>query len=252
MKPDGKFSPFLERQEDIRRLYLALEQPFATMVGVGVMAGLRPGEVLALEWGDVDIAAKRIIVQRQARNGRVGPPKSGKTRVVPLVEPLAKILMEWRLLTGPTGRLFRPTYRGGGKPDQAPQFINLHTVHTALRAALAKCGLPATLTLYACTRHTFAAQFVLGGGSLSALRELLGHHSATVTERYGRLRSDMLAPASIPTLSIDLSRPEGEVIEMAPHQRQQHGAGGATVGLNRIDEAAKNDISIGTHSVSGA
>jgi len=219
MRPDGHFSPFLESQEAIRRVFLALRQPFATLYAVGVLAGLRPGEVLALEWGDIDLDARRMIVQRQARNGRVGPPKSGKTRLVPIMGPLAKILTEWRLATGGAGQLFRPVAgAGGGRPGAPPRFLNLHTVHTALRAALASCGLPETLTLYACTRHTYAAHFVLGGGSLSALRELLGHHSTAVTERYGRLRSDMLQPSALPTLTVDLSRPGADIIDMAAHR----------------------------------
>jgi integrase len=246
MKPDGQFSPFLERPEDIRRLFLALEQPFGTMYAVGVLAGLRPGEVLALEWGDIDLDARRIVVQRQARNGRVGPPKSGKTRVVPLPDTLAKILAEWRLLTGPTGQLFRPApAKGGGQPGKPARFINLHTVHKALRVALAACELPEALTLYATSRHTFAAHFVLAGGSLSALRDILGHHSATVTERYGRLRADTAWSGALPILTVDLSRPEGEVIDMAT-RRGEIGAGGFKVGSRGVDEAETDDVSTGS------
>jgi integrase len=222
IRPDSPFEPFLERQEDIQRVFLALPQPFATMFAVGVLAGLRPGEVLALEWGDVDLRARRILVQRQARNGRVGPPKSGKARSLPMAESLANVLGEWRLATGGGGQLFRPAYpKRGGHPGAPARFLNLHTVLQALRRALKTCGLPESLTLYGCSRHTYAAHFVLGGGSLSALRELLGHHSASVTERYGRLRSEMLNASALPTLSVDFSRPGAAVIDMAAHRDEK-------------------------------
>jgi len=242
-KPDGAFSPFLERQEDIRRIFLALPLSFATMFGLGVLAGLRPGEVLAIEWGDIDLDARRIVVQRQARHGRVGPPKSGKMRFVPIAEPLAKILTEWRLFTGGSGQLFRPEVpTKGGRKDRPPRFVNLHTVHLALRDALRACELPQTLTLYACTRHSFAAHHVLAGGSLSALRELLGHSSTAITERYGRLRSDMLRPAALPTLSVDLSRPRGDVIDMAARR----GAVDHGVAMEAVDGVVSDGISTGS------
>jgi site-specific recombinase XerD len=55
-----------------------------------------------------------------------------------------------------------------------------------------RCRLPA-LTWYQATRHTFASQFVLAGGSIEKLSKLMGHSSVTTTERYAHLRADLLA-----------------------------------------------------------
>jgi integrase len=239
-KPDGDFAPFLEREEDVRRLFLALAQPFATVFAVGVLAGLRPGEVLALAWPDINLHARRIVVARQVRHGRLGPTKGGKVRIVPIVPQLGKILEEHRLRTGGAGDLFPPAVAGrGGREKSPPRFLGLPSVHQALRDALENVGLPKTLTLYSCTRHSFAARFVLGGGSLSALREILGHHSTAVTERYGRLRSDMLRPEAIPTVTVDLSRSGGEVIDMAIHR----GAAGHAADMEAVDGSAPDVVS---------
>ena len=51
--------------------------------------------------------------------------------------------------------------------------------------------------------------------------------STAVTERYGRLRVDHMAPANLPTLGVDLSAPGGAVIDLAA--RRGPGAAGATV-----------------------
>ena len=143
--------------------------------------------------------------------------------------------------------MFKPdSATKGGRPGHPPRFVNIHTVWKALRDALKRCELPEKLTLYACTRHTYAAQFVLGGGSLSALRELLGHSSTAVTERYGRLRSDMLRPAALPTLSVDLSRPGGEVVHMA--SRRAPGTVGFTMGSAAVDESQTDSISTDNNS----
>jgi integrase len=228
---DPKQTPFLEKQDDIRRVFLALEQPFATFFAIGALAGLRPGEILALEWGDIDLGSRRILVQRQVRHGKVGPTKSGKPRLVPVIEPLAKILAEWKLGTGGEGRVFRPIPRArrtprpsrprtnaSSRPAAKPRFLGPRLIQLKLRAALKECGLPETLTLYECGRHTFGAQHVLGGGSLATLREILGHSTVKVTERYGHLRADLFRPGDLLTLSVDLTRPTGAVIDLASHR----------------------------------
>ena len=50
---------------------------------------LRIGEVIALEWPDLDLVANTITVERQERQGVVGPPKGGKPRTVPMTARLA-------------------------------------------------------------------------------------------------------------------------------------------------------------------
>jgi integrase len=216
---DPRETPFIERQEDVRRVFLALEQPFATVFAIGALAGLRPGEVLALEWGDFDLGMGRLLVQRQVRNGRVGPPKSGKPRLVPLIEPLVKILAEHKLATGGAGKLFPPlNEKRGGTPGRPAQYLSIHLVWRKLRAALKACGLPETMTLYHCTRHTYGAQHVMGGGSLATLREILGHSSVQVTERYGHLNPDHFRREDLLKMRVDFARPGGEVIELPPRR----------------------------------
>ncbi len=43
------------------------------------------------------------------------------------------------------------------------------------------------LTGYQATRHTFASQWVLAGGSIEKLKEIMGHISVIVTEQYAHL-----------------------------------------------------------------
>ncbi len=211
---DPKQTPFIERHGDIARVYAELAQPFATIFAVGALAGLRPGEIIGLDWGDIDLDARRILVQRQVRHGKVGPTKSGKPRLVPIIEALAKILAEWRLATGGDGLLFKPL-----TPWRTPsRYIKDSTVREKLRAAFKRCGLPATMTWYSASRHTYASQHVMGGGSLGTLREILGHSSVTVTERYAHLRPDLFRPEDLLQLSVGMSREGGAVIDIAQHR----------------------------------
>jgi integrase len=50
-------------------------------------SGMRPGELFALEWPDIDFDAMRIHVSRRVYKGRVGLPKSNKVRTIALTPP---------------------------------------------------------------------------------------------------------------------------------------------------------------------
>lgn len=102
---------------------------------------------------------------------------------------------------------------------------------TTCANALRACGLPETLTMYQLGRHTYGAQHVMGGGSLASLREILGHSSVQVTERYGHLRPDLIRPADLLKLDVDLSRPRGEVVQMAAHRPDPRAGGNAVATL---------------------
>ncbi|MBN2574937.1 MAG: site-specific integrase [Deltaproteobacteria bacterium] len=219
---DPRTTPFLERLEDVRRVFLALPDPVNVSFAVGAFAGLRTGEVLGLAWQDIDLEGRRIHVRQQIQDGKVGPLKDSESRVVPLQAALAPILAAYRLATGGEGFLFKPAHgNGGGRPDlgSAPQFMRPQTLHGHLAKALAACGLP-SLTWYESTRHTFASQFVLGGGSLEVLRQVMGHSSVTTTERYSHLKPDLFRESAFEVMKVDLSQPAGAVVSL-PSSRQR-------------------------------
>ena len=110
---DPRETPFLERLSDVQRVFAALPEPIAVAFGIGALAGLRRGEVVGLEWRDIDLAARRMNVRRQVQNGRRARLKDDDNRVVPLQKPRLPILASWKLRTGGEGLLFRPTWCGG-------------------------------------------------------------------------------------------------------------------------------------------
>src|SRR5207245_2300519 len=70
------------------------------IVLLGGEAGLRCGEMIALEWGDVDLGKRQLCVQRSEWRGHVTVPKGGRLRYVPLTIRLAAALREHRHLRG--------------------------------------------------------------------------------------------------------------------------------------------------------
>ena len=53
------------------------------MVLAGGDAGLRLGEIIALEWPDIDLTARRLTVERSDWLGHVTVPKGGRSRQLP-------------------------------------------------------------------------------------------------------------------------------------------------------------------------
>ena len=68
------------------------------IVLLGGEAGLRVGEMMALEWGDVDLVNRQLCIARSDWNGYVTTPKGGRLRHVPLTRRLAAALSAQRHL----------------------------------------------------------------------------------------------------------------------------------------------------------
>ena len=140
---------------------------------------MRTGEIIALRWANVDLEHRRIVLPEQMQDSVVMRPKDKDSRVVPILDNLLPVLSSWRLRSGGEGQVV-PPMRSDGK--------GLHTMRKRLHAAVeainrAGSALP-RMAWYQATRHTFASQCFLVGGSIEKLREAMGRCSVVVTERY--------------------------------------------------------------------
>ncbi len=203
---DPKTTPFLERMEDVRAVFLALPEPLNIAFALGSLAGLRPGEAFALRWEHLDLGTKRI----HLRESVTGTLKDKESRVVPILNALLPILAEWKLKTGGTGLVCPPLRSDGRK-------IYKGTRSKTLRAALKSLGLERKgLGWYEATRHTFASQWVMSGGSIEKLKEILGHYSVVMTERYAHLRPELFTPGDHAVLGQGLLPQVAPVAQIAP------------------------------------
>jgi len=81
-KSSAGFYDFAEYE---RLVESATEEPNAyVIVLLGGEAGLRYGEMMALEWRDVDLGKRQLCVQRSEWKGHVTVPKGGRLRYVPM------------------------------------------------------------------------------------------------------------------------------------------------------------------------
>ena len=102
--PAPKISTSFCDFEEYARLVAAAQSTDAStylVVLLGGEAGLWCGEMIALEWKDVDLGKRQLCVERSDRNGQVTAPKGGRLRYVPMTVRLASALHEARHLRSP-------------------------------------------------------------------------------------------------------------------------------------------------------
>lgn len=221
---DPRTTPFIEKLSDVRRIFLALPQPLNIAYAVGALAGLRTGEVFALRWDQVDLASRRIHVRESVK----GPLKDKDSRVVPILDVLVPVLAVWKLKTGGTGLVVPALRRDGKKVDKL-------TPGNFLRPVLKEFGLARPgLGWYEATRHTFASQWVMNGGSIEKLKEMLGHYSVVMTERYAHLKPELFTAQDLAVLCLDLA--PGSAETGAIGQRSASPVGAAPVTNDNDDE----------------
>ena len=150
------------------------------MWGGAFYAGLRRGELRALLWQDVDLAAGLIRVERSmSGKGEIGEPKSrAGRRNVPIVAALRDLLVEHKLVTRrEQGFVFGTSATSPFTPNVARG----RALTAWRRAGMAPIG------LHEC-RHTFASLVIAAGVNAKAISAYLGHASIQTTfDLYGHL-----------------------------------------------------------------
>ncbi len=181
---DHRMTPFLRERDDIARVFRKLSdrhEGVAWAFIVGALAGLRTGEVRALKWEHFDFGNRLIHVQKQVRRRGNGTTtlKDGESRYVPISDALFEFIRNRPYALEAAGSL---VCQPGGKAE----FLDDHVMGALIAEVLAECGLP-KMRWYEATRHTYASQWIINGGSLEMLRDMMGHSSVTTTERYAHL-----------------------------------------------------------------
>ena len=138
-------------------------------------AGLRVGELVALDLGDVELGRRMLRVRGKGR----------KERLVPFGRPAAAAIERYL----PE----RARWRRAGGDDDEPLFVNQRgtrlsdrSVRRLLDAAVRRCADLGHLHPHA-LRHAFATHLLEAGMDLRAIQELLGHSSLATTQVYTRV-----------------------------------------------------------------
>ncbi len=161
--------------EEYERLVDAALDPNAhLLVLLGGEAGLRMGEMMALEWDDVEFSKMQLHVRRSDWRGHVTVPKGGRPRRIPMTKRLSSALHTHRHLRGS-----RVVCASGGTP-LTKRVVQRLVAKASSRANLAKTGVHIL-------RHTFCSHLAMRGAPAKAIQELAGHRDLKETQRYMHL-----------------------------------------------------------------
>jgi integrase len=170
------------RPEEADTLINALPADDQALWATALYAGLRRGELQALQWHDIDLDQDLIHVRRSwdRVEGPIEPKSRAGTRRVPLTHILRRYLITHRL-RNPNTTLDHPVFASPAghvfEPNSTIRRAHAHWRRLGLRPILP----------HEC-RHTYAAFMIAAGVNPKALQTYMGHASITITlDRYGHL-----------------------------------------------------------------
>ncbi|MBP6217887.1 MAG: site-specific integrase [Oligoflexales bacterium] len=138
---------------------------------LGLYTGMRRGELVALKWDRVDLESKLITVDRafcRVLKADKSYTKSGKIRYIPIS---LKLMGNFRKL-----REMRVA------DNKVLPAMPVDVLQREFDKLTKLCGNPKIK--FHDLRHTFASNFLAGGGKIYDLKKILGHSTIQVTERY--------------------------------------------------------------------
>ena len=161
--------------EQIPPLLAILGEPVHTMVLLGVLTGLRIGEILGLQWRNVSLASGEIRVEQACYRGLIGSPKTKSSRrTLPVPELL---LMALRRLHGQSA--MRPEDALVFHTRNGTPLSDTNLLHKYLKPAGRKLGMP--WLSWHTLRRTHATLLQHAGGSLRDAQAQLGHTKMSTT-----------------------------------------------------------------------
>lgn len=164
---------------------------FRCMLYLFITTGLRRGELLGLQWGDMDFDNLTIEIKRNVtytkRNGIVvdTPKTENSERTIPILPALAELLKRYKLQYHPFSKsnaFVFPSDKGNTLPRDP------NAITRKVKNFMKRNGLP-DLSPHD-LRHSCATLLLSNGADIKSVQEILGHTDASTTLNF-YVRADM-------------------------------------------------------------
>jgi integrase len=151
------------------------------MVLCAMRTGMRRGELLALEWSNVDFKRNQITVEKSYVEGHMNSTKNNRIRYIPMTLDLHSTLSSRKKLKG-------FVFSHKGLVPERGIMANKWLYKLCDDVGMRRIG-------WHIMRHTFASHLVMKGIPMRAVQMLLGHSTIQMTERYAHLSPSTLQDA---------------------------------------------------------
>ena len=149
---------------------------------LSLQTGMRAGEVFSLKWGHVDFARGFI---------NIVDTKSGRNRVAYMTGEV-KVMLKGLCWQGKDQGAFVFTDSKGNQIKEISASFDRAVKQIGINDGIAD---PRQKVVFHTLRHTFASWLVENGTDLYTVKELLGHSTLAMTERYSHLGENTLQGA---------------------------------------------------------
>ena len=186
--PPTKFT-VIDRADIPAFISAAMETPYPYELLLMFYTGLRVGELRGLQWGDCDLDASTLTVERQLHPinhdlKRFTPPKYGEVRTIHVTEEAVEVLRNQR-----KRQLEQRLASGGWEDDEISRDLvfrmenghphNDRTVYNAVKAVGKAIGKPELHPHD--LRHSYAIAALRSGVDVKTVQHNLGHKTSQMT-----------------------------------------------------------------------
>lgn len=183
--------------DEEERLLAASSSWLQEIIRFALNTGMRQGEILNLQWQDVDFTRETLIVMKS---------KNGTRRTIPLNSTVYDLLATKQARTGASsGPVFK---------TPLSNTLQVRFLVREFCVARDRAGIPDFR--FHDMRHTFATRLVQRGIDLYKVQRLLGHKTGTMTQRYAHhcpesLRDGVNVMEHRPPIDTNLSQMAGSM-----------------------------------------
>jgi len=189
---DHKEMDFLA-PEEIGLFLKQSQEPFKTIFLIAILTGMRRGEILGLQWGDIDWNNNTIFVRRSLywlmrkenkeldKRWRFIEPKSKRSRRAIVMTPRLKEALEIHRISSANGAYDLVFCNKDGNPLDPDNMVKREFLPTLSMAGLRRIR-------FHDLRHSYCSLLISQGENIKFIQSQLGHASIQTTiDRYGHL-----------------------------------------------------------------
>jgi integrase len=159
---------------ELSSLLNVVDDQWREIIFTFIKTGMRFGELIALQWQDIDFDHKVITVQRSISRGRIGSPKSNKIRKIPMAGDLELL---FTMKDHSTAFVF---------VDGRGEVLKQKGCDKKILRFGVQAGIEKRVTWHV-LRHSFATHLANNGTAIPIVQALLGHSDVRTTMRYAHV-----------------------------------------------------------------
>jgi len=155
--------------EEVQSILANCDGWLHNMVKMQCFSGMRTGEMMALEWTDINFESKTIRVSKSLTHGVVGTTKTGVTGFIDMLPPVEEALRSQYRLTGLRGKSVFVSPKTNEAWKQSKNITDVYW-----KPLIKRCGLH-YIDFYN-TRHTFATIMFSNGEDIGWVSKIMLRH----------------------------------------------------------------------------